>query len=195
MPWCRIFKISDIKVSGTTKRKSFKYNHLYKVSESFTVKYGLNFVVSGSAHAFWICNTTDCNISSFCVSVIICGRGSSLIWHDVLQKWENNSSRRFWSRMCCQPTVTCWGCLQRIVHFQGYSWVESCSVVIVTGNVVFVVAICSMLSEKLKLVASDHSQQQNKDLKHIHGTFHTKILLIMSLFRFGYSFVQLQSAT
>ena len=51
-PWCRIFKISDIKVSGTTKRKSFKYKHLYKVSESFTVKYGLNFVVSGSAHAF-----------------------------------------------------------------------------------------------------------------------------------------------
>ena len=52
-----------------------------------------------------------------------------------------------------------------------------------------------MRAEKSKLLAYDHSQQQNEDHKHIHGTFHTKILLTMFLSPFGYSFVQLQSAT
>ena len=37
-----------------------------------------------------------------------------------------------------------------------------------------------MRAEKSKLLAYDHSQQQNEDHKHIHGTFHTKIVLLMS---------------
>ena len=76
-PWCRIFKISDLKVSGTTTCKSFKINPLYKASESFMVKYGLTFVVFGSVHLFW-----NCNIPYICVSVIICCKRSSLTWHD-----------------------------------------------------------------------------------------------------------------
>ena len=39
-----------------------------------------------------------------------------------------------------------------------------------------------MRAEKSKLLAYDHSQQQNEDHKHIHGTFHTKILLICLFF-------------
>ena len=46
--------MSDLKVSGTTTRKSFKINALYKVSESFTVNYDLTFVVSESIHPIWI---------------------------------------------------------------------------------------------------------------------------------------------
>ena len=51
-PWIRIFKIRDLKVSGTTMHKSLRINPTYKVSESFAVKHSLTFVVSASIYPF-----------------------------------------------------------------------------------------------------------------------------------------------
>ena len=67
---------------------------------------------------------------------------------------------------------------QEIIDFQEHSRLKNCNIVTLAGNVwnvVFVVVICFMLSEKKELVVYDRSQQQNEDAINVFIEYFTRI--------------------